>query len=111
VQEAYETELVTASGTPLRASGRVTSSQSEGVELQSPALAPDAAFAVRVRWWAAGAAPGAPSGWSSWLNFTTGLSTKADWSGAVWLAGDDSVSAPGNFTSNQEMNLRSHFLS
>jgi alpha-L-rhamnosidase len=92
-QQAHEIQL--AQGAELlHGAGRVESGASEAVPMLAAGdVAPDSAYAVRVRYWAAGSAQ-EPSPWSDWLNFTTGLLAKADWGGAVWLAGDNSTHHP-----------------
>ena len=89
-QQAREIQVV--QGVELvHSTGRVESDASEAVPLLAARnVDPDTAYAVRVRYWATGSTE-EPSPWSNWLNFTTGLFTKADWSGAIWLAGDSST--------------------
>ena len=73
-QQAYETELAMEGAVIEASAGRVESGQSEAVPLLP--VEPDTGYGVRVRYWASrSTADGTvqPSGWSSWLNFTTGL--------------------------------------
>ena len=121
-QQAYETELAMEGAVIEASAGRVESGQSEAVPLLP--VEPDTGYGVRVRYWASRCtADGTvqPSGWSSWLNFTTGLPSgcvlapllplplisslklaaksvlvvlRADWSGAVWLTQGAGVEPP-----------------
>ena len=120
-QHAYETELAMEGAVIQATAGRVESGQSEAVPLQP--VEPDTGYGVRVRYWARSASDGTvqPSGWSSWLNFTSGLPStcvpaalcplplisspeiaaksvlvvhRADWSGAVWLTHGAGVEPP-----------------